>query len=118
MPRFHHANLGVPPGVEDAEGAFLINVLGYRKLDPPPELVGIVRWFQADDGSEIHLSVDPEHRPAARAHTAIEVDDEIEARLEAAGIAYRHSRGFADVAVTFCTDPAGNLWELRRRRSP
>ncbi|MBL7495476.1 glyoxalase [Frankia sp. CNm7] len=113
MPRFHHANLGVPPGLDEAEGAFLIDVLRYRKLDPPPGLVGIARWYQADDGSEIHLSIDPEHRPAAHAHTAIEVDEGIEARLDAAGIAYR-SGGFGDLVVTFCDDPAGNRWELRR----
>jgi hypothetical protein len=30
MPRFHHANLGVPPGLDEAQGAFLVDVLGYR----------------------------------------------------------------------------------------
>ncbi|OHV62137.1 glyoxalase [Pseudofrankia sp. BMG5.36] len=113
MPRFHHANLGVPPGLDDAEGAFLVDVLGYRKMDVPPDLAGIARWYEADDGSQIHLSIDPDHRPAARAHTAIEVDEDVERRLDAAGIAYR-SGGRGDLAVVFCADPAGNHWELRR----
>jgi hypothetical protein len=113
MPRFHHANLGVPPGLEDNEGSFLVDTLGYRKMDVPVDLQGIARWFEADDGSQIHLSLDPAHMPAAAAHTAIEVDDAIEARLDAAGIAYRAGeRG--KLRVVLCEDPAGNRWELRR----
>jgi hypothetical protein len=117
MPRFHHANLGVPPGLDEREGAFLVGVLGYRKLVPPAELVGRAQWYQADDGSQIHLSVDPDHRPAARAHTAIEVDAGVEDRLDAAGITYR-SGSFGDLVVVFCEDPAGNQWELRRPLTP
>jgi catechol 2,3-dioxygenase-like lactoylglutathione lyase family enzyme len=113
MPRFHHANLGVAPGVEDSEASFLVDVLLYRRMDVPQDLQRIARWFEADDGSQIHLSIDPEHRPAAAAHTAIEVDGAIEARLDAAGIAYQ--AGERDgVRVLFCEDPAGNRWELRR----
>jgi hypothetical protein len=112
MPRFHHANLGVPPGLETAQGAFLVDVLGYRTMDVPPDLVDRARWYEADDGSQIHLSVDPDHRPSARAHTAVTVDDEIEARLTDAGIAYR-TAGW-DTVIVFCDDPAGNHWELRR----
>jgi catechol 2,3-dioxygenase-like lactoylglutathione lyase family enzyme len=112
MPRFHHANLGVPPGLDDAEGTFLVDVLGYRKLEVPPDLQGRARWYEADDSSQIHLSVDPEHRPAARAHTAIEVDHDIMRRLDASGIAYQ-STGRDGMTVVFCEDPAGNRWELR-----
>ena len=28
MPRFHHANLGVPPELADAEADFLVGILG------------------------------------------------------------------------------------------
>ena len=112
MPRFHHVNLGVPPGVEEAEGAFLVDVLGYRKVDVPADLVGRARWYEADDGTQVHLSLDPEHRPAARAHTAIEVDDRdaMVARLDAAGVEHT---SFAEASVVLCSDPAGNRWELR-----
>jgi hypothetical protein len=113
MPRFHHANLGVPPGLDEAEGAFLVDVLGYRKMDVPPDLQGIARWYEADDGSQIHLSIDADHRPAARAHTAIEVDEGIEGRLTAAGVGYR-SADRDGLVILFCADPAGNHWELRR----
>jgi hypothetical protein len=112
MPRFHHANLGVPPGLDEAEGEFLVDVLGYRKVDAPPELQGRARWYEADDRSQIHLSVDPDHRPAARAHTAIEVDDGIEVRLRASGIAFQSAER-DNLRVVNCADPAGNRWELR-----
>ncbi len=112
MPRFHHVNLGVPPGVEAAEGRFLVEVLGYRKVDVPPELVGRARWYEADDGTQVHLSIDPEHRPAARAHTAIEVDDReaVLARLVAGGVEHT---AYDEAGVVLCADPAGNRWELR-----
>ena len=112
MPRFHHANLGVPPGLDEAQGAFLVDVLGYRKMEVPPDLQGLARWYEADDGSQIHLSIDPDHRPAARAHTAVEVGADVEARLTAADIPYR-SAGRDELVVLFCADPAGNHWELR-----
>ena len=112
MPRFHHANLAVPPGLDEAEGDFLVDILGYQKMDVPPELAGLARWYEGEDSSQIHLSIDPDHRPAAMAHTAIEIDDGIGARLDAAGITYK-SGGRGGVKVFFCEDPAGNHWELR-----
>ena len=116
MPRFHHVNLGVPPEAVDAEADFLTSVLGYRRLQSPPDLQQYnPKWFEADDGTQVHLSVDPEHRPAARAHTAIELagqSAEVERRLGEAGIDVQ-VRGDGDGRTLFCADPAGNLWELR-----
>jgi catechol 2,3-dioxygenase-like lactoylglutathione lyase family enzyme len=116
MPKFHHANLGVPPELADAEADFLVGILGYRHLDPPPIALGFgARWFEADDGTQVHLSLDPDHAPAAKAHTAIDVSGEsadVEARLSAAGIPYTAGE-FIGNRVVNCKDPAGNGWELR-----
>ena len=113
MPRFHHVNVGVSPGLEEVEGTFLVDVLRYRRMNVPPDLERVARWFEADDGSQIHLSIDAAHRAAAMAHIAIEVDDAIETRLDAAGITYKAGeRG--GLRVVFCDDLAGNRWELRR----
>ena len=89
MPRIHHVNLGVPPELIEAEADFLVAVIGYRRavLDPAAAQAG-ANWFDADDGTQIHLSPDPEHVAGRRAHTALVVGDEIdliEKRLEAAG---------------------------------
>jgi catechol 2,3-dioxygenase-like lactoylglutathione lyase family enzyme len=110
--RFHHANLGLRPEQEAAERRFLIDVLGYRELEAPAEFAERARWFGSDDGLEIHLSLDPEHQPARMAHTAIEVDPEIERRLDLAGIEHKSST-FGDRHIFLCRDPAGNKWELR-----
>lgn len=113
--RFHHVNLGVPVGGAEAEEAFLLEVLGYRRVAPPPELAGLARWFEGEDGKQIHLSEDPDHRPAARAHVAVEVGEElsaVEEKLEQAGVEHAAFDG-ESFRIVFCQDPAGNRWELR-----
>src|ERR1019366_5403544 len=68
MPTFDHVNLGVPVGGMDTQVAFLIDILGYRRVDPGPEILakGNPMWFESDDGGQVHLSMDPEHRPPER----------------------------------------------------
>ena len=119
--RHHHVNLGVTPGDLAEEQAFLVDMLGYAKLAQPEELAaqGIgVNWFEGTDGSQIHLSEDPDHHAPARAHVAVEFDradlEEVEGRLRSGGSEYS---GFDDrpgfPKVLQVRDPAGNLWELR-----
>jgi catechol 2,3-dioxygenase-like lactoylglutathione lyase family enzyme len=113
--RFHHVNLGVPVGGAEAEESFLVEVLGYGPVTPPPELVGRARWFESEDGKQIHLSEDPDHRPAARAHVAVEVGEDLsslEMRLQQAGVEHSTYDGLG-LRVVLCQDPAGNRWELR-----
>ena len=117
MPRFHHVNLGVPPGGLQAEMDFLVDLLGYRRVDPPASMQSMnINWFEADDGSQVHLSEDPEHQAAARAHTAIEFGDELDAmqaRLDASSWKYTASDANPGLRVLFIKDPSGNRWELR-----
>jgi catechol 2,3-dioxygenase-like lactoylglutathione lyase family enzyme len=111
-----HVNLGVPSDGLDAEAAFLVELLGYRRAEPGPEVsrFGTLWWFEGDDGAQIHLSEDPEHRPAARAHTAVRLGDALDetvARLAAAG--HRCDElAFDGARHVFTRDPAGNTWEL------
>ena len=72
-------------------------------------------WYETDDGTQVHLSPDPDHRPAARAHTALEIGDQLElvaTRLRDAGVQFGDNE-FDGRRVLFCQDPAGNRWELR-----
>ena len=125
MPTLHHVNLCVPPTIRvdagteqpgtDAEQRWL-EMLGYRGIEAGPEIaaMGQVHWFEADDGTQVHLTVDPEHAPSSRAHTAIRLDDALDptvAKLEAAG--HRcNTIAFDGDRHVFAHDPAGNLWEL------
>ena len=115
MPRFHHVNLGIYEDGLDAQAEFLVGVIGLHRVDPGPELAGVANWFEADDGTQVHLSKDPEHRPAARAHVAMEFGGElgdVERRLQAAGYSSDQLE-FDGRRIVICCDPAGNRWELR-----
>ncbi|MBW8825204.1 MAG: glyoxalase [Acidobacteria bacterium] len=116
MPRFHHVNLGVPPGGVEAQAAFITDILGYKKLEATGRAQAMgVNWFAFDDGSEIHLSEDPEHHPAERAHVALEYGDDLAGvieRLEATSWKYTTSDAVG-LQVILCKDPSGNRFELR-----
>ena len=118
MPRHHHVNLGVPTGGIPAQIDFLDRVLGYRRIDVGPKMdaMGVV-WFEGDDGCQIHLSEDPNHAAAERAHVAVTfADDELATmrqRLDDAGIEVRSVDGIGIRTFLVIKDPAGNRWELR-----
>jgi catechol 2,3-dioxygenase-like lactoylglutathione lyase family enzyme len=122
MVTFHHVNLGVPVDGVDAEAAFLQDVLGYRHVEVDAELQQLgANWFEAEDGSQVHLSADPDHRPAARAHVAVAYGAQladVESRLQERSIAYDSAQRDGFPRVVFCQDPAGNRWELRGEFSP
>ena len=110
-------NLAVTPGGIEAEAGFLVEILGYRPIDPGDELRRRgAHWFEADDGSQVHLSEDAEHRPAARAHVAVDYRSElsdVRSRLAAASWKFAEFDGAAPNQTILCKDPAGNRWELR-----
>lgn len=113
MVHFHHVNLGVAPGGTEDEAAFLVDFLGYQRVSLNPDDPPTAKWFESADGKQIHLSEDPDHRPAARAHVAVELGDDLALvvrKFDDAGYAYE--RGSANPTV-LCRDPAGNRWELR-----
>ena len=117
MVAFHHVNLGVPEDLLAEEASFVLDVLGCRRVEPDPALQGVgSNWFEADDGAQIHLSVDPDHRPAERAHVAVAFGGDlsgVEQRLQARSIPYDSAQRPGFPWVLLCRDPAGNRWELR-----
>lgn len=121
MPRHHHVNLGVPVGGLAPERDFLVDLLGYRELTIPEPVLAVApnaTWFESDDGAQLHLSEDPDHKPPASAHVAVQFAAEeltaVGERLRAAGIGCRElpaRPGFPPAILL--KDPAGNRWELR-----
>jgi catechol 2,3-dioxygenase-like lactoylglutathione lyase family enzyme len=120
MARFHHVNLGIFEDGLDAQAHFLVDLLGLHRVDPGPALVGRANWFETDDGAQVHLSMDPEHRPAARAHVAMEFGDDlgsVQQRL-VEGDVDTEVMEFDGRKIVLCCDPAGNRWELRGDPQP
>jgi catechol 2,3-dioxygenase-like lactoylglutathione lyase family enzyme len=114
--RLDHVNLCVPTDGVEGETRWLVEVLGYQAVKPGPEAArfGTLHWFEADDGTQVHLTVDAEHRPSARAHTAIHIGDRLDdviARVESDGQPTSAITFDGDRHV-FANDPAGNRWEL------
>jgi catechol 2,3-dioxygenase-like lactoylglutathione lyase family enzyme len=114
VPTLDHVNVCVRDPT--AEREWLVGMLGYRPATPGPEAsqLGTLHWFDADDGTQVHLTVDPNHEASASAHTAIRIGDRLDAvvaRLEQAGH-HCNTIAFDGDRHVFTTDPAGNLWEL------
>jgi catechol 2,3-dioxygenase-like lactoylglutathione lyase family enzyme len=121
----HHVNLSVPEMIDDVPGpqaeAGWLELLGYRSVEPGPDIAAMtqVYWFEADDGTQIHLTPDADHAPSARAHTAIRLDDALDATIasiEATG-QQCFTTSFDGDRHVFANDPAGNLWELIAREA-
>ena len=117
----HHINLSVPEDGGPEMGRWLVEMLGYTEIPGTPEATAMVEargsrlwWFEADDGSQVHLSPNPEHAIVPRVHTAISLDADLDPALErlgAAGFEHR-TTAFDGERHAFVTDPSGNVWEL------
>ena len=71
-----HVQLGMPAGGEDRARAFYTDVLGLREVPKPAQLAGRGGlWFAGGAGVAIHLGVEADPRPPARAHPAFVVAD-------------------------------------------
>ena len=77
MLRLHHVNLSIPVDGADAEAAFLVDFLNYERMELTPGTPPQAKWFAGDDGTQIHLSEDPDHHPSSRAHVAVDLGDSL-----------------------------------------
>ncbi len=113
--RLHHVLLSMPPGDEAAARAFFAGVLGMTEVAKPAALAarGGGAWFRAG-GVELHLGVEEDFRPAAKAHPGIVVDDldHLVARLAEAGQPVRWDRDFPGFRRVYAHDPFGNRLEF------
>ncbi|WP_115849472.1 VOC family protein [Thermasporomyces composti] len=75
--KLHHVQVSCPAGGEGAARRFYRDALGLPEVEKPPVLAargGV--WFRSADGNvEIHVGVEPDFRPARKAHPALCVDD-------------------------------------------
>lgn len=85
--RLHHVQVSCAPGGEDAARRFYADGLGIPEVEKPPVLAARGGcWFRGD-AVEVHVGVEQDFVPAAKAHPAFLVDDldGIAARLEELG---------------------------------
>jgi catechol 2,3-dioxygenase-like lactoylglutathione lyase family enzyme len=109
-----HVQIAIPADSEVTARDFYGRILGLSEHDKPIELFGRGGcWF--DLGlHQLHLGVDPDFRPAKKAHIALTTDalDTLRVRIENAGFPVH-----GDVPINgrhrfFTEDPFGNRLEI------
>lgn len=111
-----HVQIAIPAGGEDAARAFFGGLLGMVEVPKPADQSASGCWFTGG-AANLHIGVDPDFRPASKAHPALLVDDlaALRGRLAAAGCVIRDDKPVAGYARFFTEDPFGNRIELMER---
>jgi catechol 2,3-dioxygenase-like lactoylglutathione lyase family enzyme len=116
---FHHVQVGCPEESEDALRVFY-GALGFVEVPKPPVLAARGGfWMRAPSGVELHVGREPDHRPSAKAHPALLVDDlaAVTEVLRATGAVIDEDDG--ELRPTYVRaqtrDPSGNRLELVQR---
>jgi catechol 2,3-dioxygenase-like lactoylglutathione lyase family enzyme len=71
----HHVQVSCPEGGEDAARRFYGEVLGLPEVAKPPALAKRGGCWFRDEGVEVHVGVEPDFRPARKAHPAFLLAD-------------------------------------------
>ncbi|WP_030159224.1 VOC family protein [Glycomyces sp. NRRL B-16210] len=110
----HHVQLAIRPGGEDAARAFYVGVLGMTEVAKPAGLAGRGGLWLRTDAVELHLGVEPDHMPSAKAHPGLLVADldALAAALAAAGHPVAWDADFPGYRRCYTRDPFGNRLEF------
>lgn len=109
-----HVQLAMPAGQEVAARRFYGKVLGLTEVSKPAVLAGRGGvWFEGG-ALQLHMGVDPDFRPARKAHPALLVEnlDALTAQLERSGIEIKHDVPIEGLRRIFVADPFGNRIEF------
>jgi catechol 2,3-dioxygenase-like lactoylglutathione lyase family enzyme len=109
-----HVQLAMPRGGEASARHFFSELLGIPERAKPPHLAargGV--WFERD-ALKVHLGVEPDFRPANKAHPALLVEDlpALVRRLQDAGVRVVEDEPLAGYQRVYVNDPFGNRIEL------
>ena len=111
---FHHVQLAMPTGGEPSARAFYSALLDIPEVSKPALLAGRGGcWFELDE-LRVHLGVDPDFRPAVKAHTAFLVRNLVglAVRLEEAGYTIAWDKPLLGQDRFYAGDPFGNRLEF------
>ncbi|MBL8265649.1 VOC family protein [Steroidobacter sp.] len=115
-----HVQVAIPKGGEAAAREFYAQLLGLTEIPKPSSLAGRGGlWLQAAN-IQFHLGVDPDFRPATKAHVGFAVENlsAVLGRLEAAGYDIQPDDSVAGLNRAFTSDPFGNRVELLESAHP
>jgi len=113
-----HIQLAMPAGQENLARSFYSDLLQIPEIPKPPQLSkrgGV--WFESGP-VKIHLGIDPDFRPAKKAHPGLLVRDlnALVLRLRAAGIDIVDAEPLPGFDHVYVADPFGNRIELMERQ--
>jgi catechol 2,3-dioxygenase-like lactoylglutathione lyase family enzyme len=113
-----HVQIAMPPGEEEKARAFYVHLLGFTEIPKPPELAKRGgAWFLSAN-VQLHLGVEPDFRPARKAHPAFIVDDldALLAKIQTSGFEIDTSQPpLAGTKRAHVFDPFGNRIELMEK---
>jgi catechol 2,3-dioxygenase-like lactoylglutathione lyase family enzyme len=114
-----HVQLAIPTGGECRAREFYVDVLGLDEVPKPAALVGRGGIWLESGGVRVHLGVDPDFRPARKAHPAFRCADyeSLLLRVKNHGVDVTDDDDRVDgKRHCYLTDPFGNRIELIERR--
>jgi catechol 2,3-dioxygenase-like lactoylglutathione lyase family enzyme len=109
-----HVQLAMPAGREEDARRFYSDLLGLPERPKPAHLVARGgAWFE-DGATKVHLGVDPDFRPARKAHPGLLVSElgDLVARLREAGHPVVEGELLEGYDHVYVEDPFGNRIEL------
>ena len=118
-----HVQLAAPPGCEPAAREFFGRLLGLEEIKKPAPLRSRGGcWFKLGD-RQLHIGVDPDFRPAKKAHPAFAVSntgaaaniDTLFAKLTAAQVPCAWDQIDIGLRRFYADDPWGNRLEFTER---
>ncbi len=112
--RIEHVQLAMPAGGEPQAARFYADLLGITEVPKPPHLAARGGcWFERG-ALKVHLGVEPDFRPARKAHPALLVSDlgALVSRLRDAGIDIVDDEPLEGYERVYVSDPFGNRIEL------
>lgn len=109
-----HVQLAIPPDREASAREFFGSLLGLREVAKPAPLAQRGGCWFVGLGIHLHLGVDPDFRPARKAHPAFTVSDTeaLRQRLHAAGVSITEDDAAFGVRRFYALDPFGNRLEF------
>lgn len=109
-----HVQIAIPMGGETAARRYFGDLIGLSEIPKPAELAQNGGCWFGLGAQQLHIGVEPDFRPATKAHIALSCNalGELRQRLEKAGFAAHDAAPIAGRQRFFSVDPFGNRIEF------